>query len=467
MAVYTILIDFALAALLIMLGQLIRSRVTFTQKFFIPSSMIAGFIGLILGPHILNILPFSENINSYPGVLIVIVFAAIGINGFKIAKGNAKKEVSRIASYGIFRALVGTLEICLPLIFSILVISKLSPSINHGFGLLLVSGFLGGHGTAAAVGNTFAELGWAEATDLAMTSATVGILAGVFGGLLFIKWAAKKGYTGYIKDFAFISGDLKTGLVSKENRGSIGSETVSSMALDPLAFHLSLLLFPSGVGVLLKTLIKNSTGVSLPTFSVAFLFALLMFLTLGIGEKGVYKYVDKKIITRISGTATDFLVFFGVAAIKVPVVLKYALPFGLLMICGIVLTFCIARFLGPILNKESWFERSIFVYGYSTGVFAIGFTLLRIVDPNNKCKALNDTALTSPFTTFVEFFAYIAGPGMLLGGRHWTFVGIYLGISVLLLVIAKIFKLWYTMPLRERKFIGEKYESSLDAIEHN
>lgn len=63
-----------------------------------------------------------------------------------------------------------------------------------------------------------AELGFADAPDLAMTSATVGILAGVFGGLIFIKWATAKGYTQYIKNFAYLSGDLKTGMVSRETR---------------------------------------------------------------------------------------------------------------------------------------------------------------------------------------------------------------------------------------------------------
>ena len=88
-------------------------------------------------------------------------------------------------------------------------ISKFAPEINNGFGLLLAAGFYGGHGTAAAVGTTFENLGWENATDLGMTAATGGILAGIFGGLIFIKWATRKGYTHYVKDFSEISEDLK------------------------------------------------------------------------------------------------------------------------------------------------------------------------------------------------------------------------------------------------------------------
>ena len=40
--------------------------------------------------------------------------------------------------------------------------------------LLLAAGFSGGHGTAAAVGDTFSRLGFTDANDIAMTCATVG-----------------------------------------------------------------------------------------------------------------------------------------------------------------------------------------------------------------------------------------------------------------------------------------------------
>ena len=57
------------------------------------------------------------------------------------------------------------------------VVKALMPSISDGFGVLLASDFIGGHGTAAAVGSTLDTLGWAEGTDIGMTFATIGILA--------------------------------------------------------------------------------------------------------------------------------------------------------------------------------------------------------------------------------------------------------------------------------------------------
>ena len=92
MSVNDFLLDFAIASLFIMIGQLIRAKVKVVQKFFVPASMIAGFIALALGSQGLNILPFSEAIGSYAGVLIIVIFAAVGINGFSFSKNDFRQR---------------------------------------------------------------------------------------------------------------------------------------------------------------------------------------------------------------------------------------------------------------------------------------------------------------------------------------------------------------------------------------
>lgn len=70
MSVYDILADFAYASALILVGQFLRSKVTFFQKFFIPASMLAGFLGLLLGSQFLNVIHFSDAMGSYAGLLV-------------------------------------------------------------------------------------------------------------------------------------------------------------------------------------------------------------------------------------------------------------------------------------------------------------------------------------------------------------------------------------------------------------
>ena len=199
--------------------------------------------------------------------------------------------------------------------------------------------------------------------------------------------------------------------------------------------------------------------ISIPAYIIAFVVAILMYFLLGNGEKGVYKYVDKRYFSHISGTATDFLVFFGITTTKVPVIIKYALPFGLLMLFGIGLCVFTMRILGPAMNNESWFERCLFAWGAYTGVVATGFILLRIVDPENRSKTLNDVAITTPLCTLVELFAWGFGPLMLMSGQHWLFVGVYALEAIILFAITRACKFWYTkIPLSERKAVEDTEE---------
>lgn len=458
MTIYTLLADLAFASLLILIGQLLRSKIKFIQSSFIPASLLAGFMGLILGSEVLGWMPFSKGMPSYAGMITVLVFASVGINGVKFSAANMKKDLNRMGAYACYKVFALAIQMCMPVAFSILVVSLFVPDISNGFGLLLAAGFYGGHGTAAALGSTFEKAGWLAATDIGMTFATIGILSGIFGGLIAIKWATRNGCTHYVKDFSAISNDLKTGLITPENRQSMGQETVSSISLDALAFHLSLVLVPAGFGYLLNKYIENTWGLDLPTFTVAFILAFVLFLLLGgIQRKGVYQYVDSNVVTRIGSAATDYLVFFGVASIKLTVVLEYAIPLAMLSVFGILLCYFTLFYMGSRMTNESWFERCIFVFGYATGVFAIGLTLLRIVDPENRSKTLNDTAITGPINTPLELFAWALGPAMLLAGgaQSWTFIGAYFAISVGVVIIAKIFGWWYTAPLNARAAVEE------------
>ena len=216
------------------------------------------------------------------------------------------------------------------------------------------------------------------------------------------------------------------------------------MAIDPLAWHLMLILIPTGIGYLLTNAIQSATGLGVPSFSVGFLVAIVFhFLLKGIKAD---KYVDNRIISRMGSCATDFLVFFGVASIKIPVVIQYAVPFGLLMVFGIIWVVFHFTVLAPRLLKQEWFERGIYVYGYSTGVTAIGMALLRIVDPENKSCTLDDAAIVTPIESIIEIFALAAVPVACVQGNWMIGVAPILIYLAALIVVPFVFKWWHSHP---------------------
>ena len=80
------------------------------------------------------------------------------------------------------------------------------------------------------------------------------------------------------------------------------------MSLDTLCFHLAIV---AGIAGLRYYLNANIIAVHLlkgiPDFTVAYLIALIFFFALR--KTPVYDYIDTNINQKISGTATDYLVF--------------------------------------------------------------------------------------------------------------------------------------------------------------
>lgn len=446
---YALCTDFAIASAFIFLGQLLRKYIPFFQKFFVPSSMIAGFLGLICGPYVFDLLPWSEATGEYTWILIIIIFAIVGLQGLEFDKEKFKKDASRIGSFVCYGQLLACIQYSIPVLFGIFVLIPIFPNVETpAFGFLVAAGFYGGHGTAAALGSSFEKLGWENATDLAMTSATIGLMVAIFGGLLFIKWATKKGHTKYIKNFTFLPKDLRTGFIEEDKRKPLGAETMSSLAVDSLGWHVTAVLIVTYIAYT----IEEFFDYMIPGFIFAFIIGLIIFFIMR--KTWIGRSWDEKTFDRISGTTTDYLVFFGIALVKIPVVIEYIVPFSILMGLGILLVIIGLRFLGPAMNLNAWFERSLFVFGYMSGVYATAFALLRIVDSENKSKTLTDL----PFQALVqvEALALALAPPMLMGtiGSALGYCGIFFGIGVGFFLLALIFKWWYPkVPLKDRKAV--------------
>ena len=141
-------------------------------------------------------------------------------------------------------------------------------------------------------------------------------------------------------------------------------------------------------------------------------------------------------------------------------VLWVASPFWLVVVCvgkAVLCGLCAGLVAKALRHRQtiSCILAALTAPVVNTGVFAIGFILLRIVDPENKSKTLNDTALTGPLTTPFEMFAWSMAPGMLLHGQHWQFIGLYLVIFAACIVVNLIFKWWWIKLPLNRPAEGE------------
>ena len=431
----SLLYDVACMSALLFLAKIIRSKVKFIQILYVPSALIAGFLGLILGKQFLNVLPFSNEIGSYAGILIAFVFGSMFIGsktkvGFKSMFGsvgdsflvNAAAEIAQFAFFTLLGVTV------LPILF---------PGINEAFGLMLPSGFVGGHGTAAAIGGVLAESGWADATSIGQTFATIGLLGGIIGGVIIINIGARRGDTAIIKDVKELPEEMLTGLVPEKDRAEFGKNTVNAMSIETFSWHLTLILVAVGMAYLVNTGLKAVLpSVSFPVYGLALICSIFV--------QGILKflkmddYVDKRIITHIGSSATDYLVAFGVASINVKVVVQYLVPIIALSVLGFVLVVIWFWFVSPRFYKNYWFERGMYVYGLTTGVMATGVILLRITDPEFKSGVLEDFGFAWIFLSFMDMFMVSFSPIFVLNGTAVISSVILLGVAATCLIICRL-----------------------------
>ena len=407
----SLLYDICLMSLLIFIAKIIRTKVKLFQNFYIPTALIAGFLGVIGGPYGLDILPFSAQASSYAGILIAVLFATMYLG--RKEKASFKQMLDRVGDTFLLNTAAEVGQFGIAILFGIFVLGVLFPGINSCFALMMPAGFAGGHGTAAAIGSVLENAGWADAVTIGQTFATFGQLLGVFGGVVIINYCTRHGYTRIIKKVNEMPEDMRTGLIQKENRTSMGENTVSPLSLDPLTWHLCLVMVSAGAAYLINSfLVKWFPNVSIPIYGLA--------LICGIGVQKILKvcrlddYVDHKVISRSGSSVADYLVGFGVATINISVVIQYWEPMLLMCLLGAVYVILYFFVISRIFFRNFWVERGIYIYGWATGVMSIAVLLLRIVDPEFKSGVLEDSGFAWIFVSFVDIACVTFIPLLLL-----------------------------------------------------
>lgn len=451
---WVFLVDLGLLSGLLLIGKLIRVKVKVVQQLFIPPSLLAGLLGLALGPNGLGWLPFSGNLSSYAAVLIALVFATLP---FSSQKTSVKEVVTRVGPMWVYAQLGMLLQWGVMGLLGIYLFKSVWPDLNQAFGAMLPTGFYGGHGTAAAIGSAFDNLGgglkWEDAMTLGMTTATVGVIMAIIFGLVIIKWGTRKKQTAFIADFKDLPPELRSGLIPKDKRVALGQETTSSISIEHLTFHIAIVVLVAFLGYLLSVAVKNwcsgleapYNGLELPVFSCAFVAGLLLKKLFDVTK--VSDYVNRETVQREGSFFTDLLVTCGVASIKIGVVVQYWLPLLVLVIIGVFVVFGITFYFGRRLSPSFWFERSIFAWGWWTGTMAMGIALERIVDPQMKSKTMDDYALAYLPIAPVEIILITLIPISFSAGWGGLLMWICLGASLLLLLLARSMKWWH--PVRK------------------
>ena len=411
-----LLIDFGLISGILVVVQLLRSRVRLIQSSRLPTAVLAGLVGLVGGRYALDFLPFSLRADGtpylevYPVYLIAVIFASIALSR-RPGSLSAWEQMRNVGDTFLYNIICYVGMYAIALLFGVLVLEPLFPTLPHGFGILLPAGWVGGFGTAAAVGGVLEQHGFDDALPLGYTSATMGVMFGIAGGMALIHLGARRGWTRVVGRPAAMPESFRTGFVREGQRASLGQESVNGAALETITWHLALVGAAVGLGHAVSTALPSGHGIPLFALALPIGWCIRWWLSL----LGVGTSIDPRLMGRIGSSAADYLIAFGVASIAVTVVLRYTVPLLMLFLLGVAFTLGVF-WLGRRIFRNFWFERSLFTFGWTTGVLAIGIALLRVVDPQGRSRTMEDYSVAWFINSWLELAVVVLLPVFIARG---------------------------------------------------
>ncbi|MCH8838036.1 MAG: sodium:glutamate symporter [Candidatus Marinimicrobia bacterium] len=448
-----VVLDMAWLSLLLIVGAGLRRYVPFFQRFLVPNNIIAGFVGLIIGPQLLGLADISpERLGMYVYHLLALTFIAFGLRQSKESWGRGPLSMgfAFITTY-LIQGAIG-------LLVALLLIHTFMPDLFAGIGLLVPLGFGMGPGLAYSIGHSWEKFGFEGGGVVGLTLAAIGFLIAYFVGIPLIQRGIRNRETTLIKGLEEIDEAVRRGVLKEPPPyRSAGRLTIASEAMEPMAFQMGLIgtlylatyAFTFGVTWLMRGTVLERIDFPHIIWSFHFVWAALITMSARklIDKSGWGYLIDRGLMTRSAGLFMDYLVAASIAAISFNIVWAYRWPLLLMSLLAGLATYAFHRWLMWRAFDDYHFERFIGIFGDLTGTINSGLVLVRITDPHFETPVAEDLVygsgvalligapllfvLTLPMTVFNGMFT-----SQLTG--YWITLGILVAYFVVMMAIWRL-----------------------------
>jgi len=380
----------AALSLILVAGRSIGRRLQL-RLWGVPEALVAGLIGLLVAPAgLLPLLPdhLMQLWGELPLVLLTLVFGSLMLG----------KPLPQLG--GLWRPVSG--QVCLALVLAfgqyvvggLAVLLVLQPllGVSPVMACLIEVAYEGGHGSAAAMGPSYAALGFSGGQDLGLAMATVGLLSSTLVGGVVVVLGRQRGW--------LLDQLTPANPQDASSQAANGSSSAASPSSRPpwaaWAVNLALVGIAVLIGVGLLQLLQLGTdaigggvaevGQSLPVFPLAIIGSLLVRWLLE--RTNTSHWAAAPIQSEIGTLSADLLITSATACLNLALLAADWLPLTVLALAGLIWNLGVTLLLAPRLLPADWFERAVLEFGQATGVAASGLLLLRMADPDDHSQAL-------------------------------------------------------------------------------
>lgn len=423
-------------------ANVIRQKISFIRKSYIPTAVLAGFILLLLRS--LNIVHIRQEfleLITYHGIAIGFIAMSLRVKREKTTDTYkvAVKSGALIVSTYLVQAITG-------LVISLFLVFTFMPQFFPASGILLAMGFGQGPGQANNVGSTYESLGFVGGQSYGLAIAASGYLIACTVGVFFLNKRKSK-ITKYTDE---TSNDTPIDIFQDEDEIPI-SQSIDKLSIQvALIVFVYLLTFGILVGVSrLLSLISPGVANTLSPILWGFNFIFASAIASGVAalisvlrKKGIMKrqYQNNYLLNRISGLAFDIMIVAGIASINFTDIAKLWIPFVVTILLGALVTYLYLKFMSNKIYKGYENEAFLSMFGMLTGTISSGVLLVREIDPEYKTPAANNL-VTGSGAAIVFGAPLLVLIGMAPKSLTMTFIVLGLIIVYLALLIFLILRL--------------------------
>lgn len=309
----------AIASLLYLLGVYIINHVSILKKLCIPAPVIGGLLFSVLvaildSTHILIIKLDSEFIQNF---FMLAFFTTIGLGAsLKLLRLGGKLLI-------IYLVFCSILAVCQNIIsVSLAKVLNIPPLLGLTAGSMSMEG---GHGNAAAYGQTIRDMGFDSALTAALAAATLGLVA---GGLI----------GGPIVKYLITKYNLKPEHAENQklNYNNMNSDKYLHNRMKPLTIfflQFTIVVICMAVGSYLGNTFSDVTGINIPIYVGAMFIAVII---RNISEYADLHLIDMKFVDNIGDVSLSLFLSVALMSINLTDIYQLALPLTIIVLVQVI-----------------------------------------------------------------------------------------------------------------------------------